>query len=380
MKNLIKCSGKRSDVLIIDTVSSDLVIKCIPAEFSYSVVEVREGVPYLPGLLFFIRLFVRVSQFGLKNKALISAIVDLIRPKVIISFIDNSLIMGQLDSIFPHKLVISIQNGTRMSTGGFLNGNPNFMLPHYFSFGEYEKDVIKRYHVKCKEIYSVGSVKAGIFLGTHHESILQTDSICLISQHWMITDNEVINDYMEKLKCVYLNLLSWNKNHEYKIKIAMKSKKSEIVFYKNESNFYSDNNIAKKIELIARTNFSSYKAGYGSSIIITMDSTLGFELLGSGKKVLFCALTISDEFPHKENIDFILWKMPNFILLKSLEMAEFNSKINALINMDNEEYLSLTKEAREYYMKCEKKYPHEVVSEFIADFMQKEKLTVGLNV
>ena len=78
--------------------------------------------------------------------------------------------------------------------------------------------------------------------------------------------------------------------------------------------------------------------------------------------------------------DFILWKMQNFILLKSLEKAEFNSKINALINMDNEEYLSLTKAVREYYMKCEKKYPHEVVSEFIADFMQKETLTVGSNV
>ena len=380
MKKLIRVNGLESDVLIIDTAGSDVVIRCIPSDLSYNVLEVRNGIPYIAKVLFFIRLFVRVTQFGVKYKSLISSIVDVINPRVIISFIDNSLIMGQLDSIFPHKLVISIQNGTRMSTGGFLNGNPNFMLPHYFSFGEYEKDVIKRYNVKCKEIYSVGSLKAGIFLDNHHESILQTDSICLISQHWTITGNEVKNDYMEKLKCVYLNLLSWNKNHEYKIKIAMRSKKSETVYYKNESNFYSDNNITKKIELIARTNFSSYKAGYGSSIIITMDSTLGFELLGSGKKVLFCALTISDEFPHKENINFILWKMPNFILLKSLEKAEFNSKINALINMDNEEYLSLTKAVREYYMKCEKKYPHEVVSEFIADFMQKETLTVGLNV
>ena len=78
-----------------------------------------------------------------------------------------------------------------MSPGGFLNGNPNFMLPHYFSFGEYEKDVIKRYQIKCKEIYNIGSLKAGIFLDNHHESILQTDSICLISQHWMIKDDEV---------------------------------------------------------------------------------------------------------------------------------------------------------------------------------------------
>ena len=246
MKKLIRVFRFESDVLIIDTVGSDFVIKCIPEELSYSVVEVRKGIPYIPRLFFFIRLCARVSQFGLKNKALMSAIVDSINPKAIISFIDNSLIMGQLDSIFPHKLVISIQNGTRMSPGGFLNGNPNFMLQHYFSFGKYEKDVIKRYQIKCKEIYNIGSLKAGIFLDNHHESILQTDCICLISQHWMIKDDEVKNDYMEKLKCVFLNLLSWNKNHEYKIKIAMRSKKSATVDYKNEFNFYSDNNTTKK--------------------------------------------------------------------------------------------------------------------------------------
>jgi len=370
MKKLIRVFRFESDVLIIDTVGSDFVIKCIPAEFSYSVVEVRKGIPYIPRLFFFIRLCARVSQFGLKNKALMCAIVDSINPKVIISFIDNSLIMGQLDSIFSHKLVISIQNGTRMSTGGFLNGNPNFMLPHYFSFGEYEKDVIKRYHIKCKEIYSIGSLKAGIFLDNHHESILQTDSICLISQHWMITDNEVKNDYMEKLKCVFLNLLSWNKNHEYKIKIAMRSKKSETVDYKNEFNFYSDNNTTKKIELIAENNFSSYKAGYGSSIVITMDSTLGFELLGFGKKVLFCAATIDNALQHKENIDYIFHKMPDIVLLDNLTQKEFDNKMNALIHMKNEEYLSQTKEARGYYMKCQTLPPHKVISEFILDNVQ----------
>jgi surface carbohydrate biosynthesis protein len=367
MKKLIRVNGLESDVLIIDTVDSDFVIKCIPAEFSYSVVEVRKGIPYIPRLFFFIRLCARVSQFGLKNKALMSAIVDSINPKVIISFIDNSLIMGQLDSIFPHKLVISIQNGTRMSRGGFLNGSPNFMLPHYFSFGEYEKDVIKKYHIKCKEIYSVGSLRAGIFLDNYHDSILQTDSICLISQYWTITDDEVKNDYMEKLKCVYLNLLSWNRNHEYKIKIAMRSKKSETVYNKNESNFYSDKNITKKIELITRTNFSSYKAGYRSSIVITMDSTLGFELMGFGKKVLFCAMTMDKALQHKENINYIFHKMPDIVLLDNLTQQDFDNKMNVLIHMKDEEYLSQTEAARKYYMKCQKLPPHKTISDFIYD-------------
>ena len=170
---------------------------------------------------------------------------------------------------------------------------------------------------------------------------------------------------MEKLKCVFLNLLSWNKNHEYKIKIAMRSKKSKTVDYKNEFNFYSDNNTTKKIELIAENNFSSYKAGYGSSIVITMDSTLGFELLGFGKKVLFCAATIDNALQHKENINYIFHKMPDIVLLDNLTQQEFDNKINTLMWMRDEEYLSQTKEVREYYMNCQKLPPHEVISEFI---------------
>ena len=58
--------SKGSDVLIIDTVGSDLVIQCIPAGFSFSIVEVRNRAPYIAKPFFFFRLFVRMIQFGLK--------------------------------------------------------------------------------------------------------------------------------------------------------------------------------------------------------------------------------------------------------------------------------------------------------------------------
>ena len=107
-------------------------------------------------------LFKRIFQFQLTYRTLITAIVDAIDPRVIIYFIDTDIVMGQLDLTFPEKLVISVQNGSRMHMGG--TNNNYFLLPHYFAFGEYEKDLIKKLNVKYKTFHSVGYLKLGIFL------------------------------------------------------------------------------------------------------------------------------------------------------------------------------------------------------------------------
>ena len=96
MKKPIKISRFVSDVLIIDNARSDVVIKCIPAGLSYSIVDVRNGIPYIARLFFFFRLSIRVAQFGIKYKSVIASIVDVIKPKIIISFIDTNLIIELL--------------------------------------------------------------------------------------------------------------------------------------------------------------------------------------------------------------------------------------------------------------------------------------------
>jgi surface carbohydrate biosynthesis protein len=310
------------------------------------------------------------------RKAFFASIVDVIQPKVIISFIGTDPIMGELCRIFPNKLVISIQNGIRLTTGGFIHSRLNdFMLPHYFSFGDYEKELFSRNKILFKQIHSIGSLKLGVlqdeYLNYDHKFC--GDYICFVSEY-TLTKNNFENNRLNKHKSLYSNLVEMSNDCDFKVQVAMRNRGKDGY----EENFFCNGFYAKNIELIFNKNFSTYKSGYESLVIINTISTLGFELFGLGKKVLFCGLTISDNFSEKE---FLLFqKMPAFIVLNNLTRFEFNSKINALINMDNEEYLSLTKEAREYYMKCEKKYPHEVVSEFIADFMQKETLTVESNV
>ena len=373
MRNLIECPGERSDVLIIDEAGSEFITKCIPVQLSISVLKIRKGIPYINKPVFLLHLCKRVFQFRLTQRALITSIVDVIKPKVIISFIDTNIIMGQLDLTFPQKLVISIQNGARMHMGGF--NNNSFLLPHYFAFGEYEKELIKKMNVKCKTFHGVGSLKLGIFLNNVVKSDNVNNSICFISEYEDPLKDKFHIERIRRLKQIFSNLVTWNDVNYCNIKVALRV---NGVTSSNEIEFF--NNIGD-VELIKKSDFSSYNAGYNSSIVISNISTIGYELFGAGKKVLFCGMTASNDiFLEEKGINYMMRKLPDIVLLRSLSQSEFNSKMRSLINMSNEEYLSLTKEARKYYMKCEKKYTHEVVSEFIADFMQKETLTIGSNV
>ncbi len=367
MKKPIKISRFVSDVLIIDNIGSDVVIKCIPAGLSYSIVDVRNGIPYIARLFFFFRLSIRVAQFGVKYKSLIASIVDVIKPKIIISFIDTNLIMGQIGLIFPNKLVISIQNGTRLHMGGF-NNKGGFLLPHYFTFGEYEKGLLKKYNIKYQSCKAVGSVRLGLFLEKNTRIKNNRNCICFISQYIPII-NEFKDDGLKRLKSVYSNLITWNnENERCSIRVAMRNNKNDND-YINEVNFFRLSR-GSDIELVDNGDYSSYRVGCEAQVIVTVDSTLGFELFGSGKKVLFFGTTISDEFLEKENIDYLFRKMPDIVLLDNLTQKDFDNKMNALIRMKNEEYLSQTKEAREYYMKCQTLPPHKVISEFILDNVQ----------
>ena len=361
--NFNRISSKRSDVLIIDKSGSEYISKCIPSNLSFNIVNVRKSIPFIAKLSFLVFLLRRIFKFKLTYRALITAIVDEIDPRVIISFVDTDIVMGQLDLTFPEKLVISVQNGSRMHMGG--TNNNYFLLPHYFAFGEYEKDLIKKLNVKYKTFHSVGSLKLGLFLKKCTDTT--NNGICFISDYES-PKNQFNIERVSRHRQVFSNLIAWNNVNIHQIKVAMRSNRTNEIFY-DETKFFNDIGHA---ELIERTEFSSYQTGYDSSIIISTLSTLGYELFCTGKKVLFCGLTASnDGFSEKQGIDYIMHKLPDIVLLNSLSQLELNDKITSLINMSHEEYLSYTKDARGYYMKHNNIYPHEAISKFIDNFINK---------
>ena len=184
-----------------------------------------------------------------------------------------------------------------------INNKREFLLPHYFTFGEYEKDLLKKYNIKYQSCKAVGSVKLGLFLEKNTRIKNNRNCICFISQYVPLI-NEFKDDCVKRLKTVYSNLITWNNENERRsIRIAMRNNKNDN-YYINEVNFFELPKAAD-IELINNTDYSSYKAGLDSSIVVTIDSTLGFELFGLGKKVLFCGMTINKTLPQSKNVKLI---------------------------------------------------------------------------
>jgi surface carbohydrate biosynthesis protein len=354
------------DVLIIDKVGSEFILECIPDNHLIKVLDVRENIPYIFSFAFFLTLITTVFRFGITPKWLISAIVENLNPRVVITYIDNISIMGDLKDIFPKKTIISVQNGVRannkLSTGGW---NSNYKLPVYFGYGDYELDLMKKKQATVEEYYAVGSLKFGLFLSEYNDKNLSnSDTLCFVSQYrYAIVNSSQQSDikFTDLVRNVYGQIVEYISANKYKLCVAMVHNAGEDN-YVNELNFYKSIVNSDRVEFLPnnRLEYSSYKASIKSEVVITMDSALGFEMFGYGKKTLFCS-SIDPVFAKNRGVDENFKKMPNLVKLQ----RSLSSQLTELMSIDNSQYNEIVSDAREYYMKCCRPYPHEIISSYI---------------
>ena len=364
--SLEKVIHNNPDVLIIDRNGIEFVEKCIPLEYIRASINIRTKIPYMTGYKFVLRFFLNIYKYGLNHLALMVSIIEILKPNAIITFTDNIRIMGQISQIFPDKLVLSIQNGVRTLPDDFVSDKGDFNLPIYFSFGEYEKDLLKYLNVPYKELHQVGSIKLSLFLSQLPENNNE-NSICFISQYihsLEISRSQIARDCILRMEAIFRNLL--NCSNSKKINIVMRNSRKNLDF-KNEKDFYL--NLSKNANLIENDerNFTSYKVAFSSSIIIAMDSTLAFEMFGSGKRVLFCDLAKDKLFVNRKGVNFLFKKIPNELVLETFDMTEMQSKINSIIEMTDEQYLKLTKASRAYYLRKTDIPANQIISSYLKD-------------
>ena len=98
-----------------------------------------------------------------------ASIINLVNPKVVLTFHDNSPKFHDLAKIFHKKIsFIAIQQAARYDViwknydykkGLTKNLNKNFFLPIFLTFGLYEKKLYKNFNIDVKKYYTVGSLK-----------------------------------------------------------------------------------------------------------------------------------------------------------------------------------------------------------------------------
>ncbi len=360
---------KQCDVMIIDHNGSECLKYCIPKECSSSIVKIHQAMPFVKSFSFFGCLFKSIIKYGFNASSLLSAIILELKPKVIITFIDNNAFMGELQSFFPDMLVISIQNGIRGP--GFQEHEAKILsYPHYFGFGDYEFETMQKSGKMVKKYYSYGSFKMGIFLTNFYKSTGKdgnAKNICLISQWHNVGVSKLFDQYLSVYQETCKLLSRFSKENDIEVIIATrkgpdsKDSQREELFFKN---IFGRSGVSYSIN--DRLNMTSYQVGMNANLIIGFDSTLMFEALGLEKKILCCGY-VNKDFSSIFGNENQCSSLPSEILLNNMDYNEFKNKVHILLEMDDSEYANKIEDARKYYMNFESKYPHQVIHNMIQE-------------
>ena len=381
MRSLIKVTNKQSEVVIIDSIGSEWLKYCIPEECSQSCVEIHHKVPFICSILFPYRLLRYIVRYGLTSVSLLSSIISILKPKVVITFIDNNKFMGPMQDIFPDILFISVQNGTRLNEPTYTPNGSFTSFPHYFGFGSHELKMMSDAGAGVKHYYAVGSLKMGVFLSNLYKPVIKESErrkICFISPYSnglakSPDENCIQFMSMNQKLCGYL--FQFSQENDVDIVIALRNElgsveyEEELAFFEEvlgDSAVYSANN---------RKEMLSYQRGMESDLIVSVISTLLYELLGVNKKILCFNFA---QYMKKNKMQSDAWAagfvnderqydmLPDDLLMSHLSYDEFAQKARILLEMSDDSYAKKTQSAKECYMHFGNQYPHNAIRNLIA--------------
>ncbi|MBM9501951.1 hypothetical protein JWG44_16975 [Leptospira sp. 201903071] len=350
---------KKVPVIIFDKERSADLASVLLENIEYEVLPSRREEIYVNWrvLIVFIGLSIRFILINLFNKKLLASsklfvrglflqyfksVIFLTKPKVVITFIDNSFFFQLCSKEIPEINFWAIQNGFRceLDVTRWLPDYPKhekIFLQRFYCFGEFEKDLYLRNSHRVNEFRAVGSFFLGQFLETV-QSVPVEDiyDICLISNYIHdLTDRDTRGIARANVKLA-MYLSKFLKENRLRTIIALRANDPfEKEFYRKyfgESVEFTDRTLTK---------FSTYHAIWQSRLSITFFSTVGFEALGMGKKIVFLNYSRIPEFnPSMSGTWF-----------SSEEKYEvFKAVVTKNLNMSKNEFNKLAADFQKYTM------------------------------
>jgi surface carbohydrate biosynthesis protein len=279
---------KKAEVLIYDASGAELLMPYL-ANYRVTVMSLRSESINLPCLL---RAMLKPDFWkGKPLKTYAAVFIQIVTPKVVITFIDNNSTFYEISKRFPNIKTIFIQNGTRGKSGDIFESleksdkyHVDYMLVHGAAIGNY---YLK--YVTGKSI-PIGSLKNNAVGKLNNGS---KDKVLFISQ-WHIEPENGAALYIEADGTP----ICWKVFFEAEVKVlefldiwcAENNKTLQIcgrgkAYNGPEKDFYADrlNNCEWQYKP-STDNYSSYKLIDDAEIVVSIDSTLGYESIGRGKK------------------------------------------------------------------------------------------------
>ena len=285
---------KRQQVALADASGISILNKYIP-EKDISIIDIEHM-----NVFALLRMLVagRKSLFGYTV-----AYIKIFKPRFVFTFLDNNVDFYKLSAIFPKVKFIAIQNGQRANYAnqmgfGFFDLLENESAKNKLSahaiciLGTTSADQYTQY-IEAKPVVT-GSLKNNL-IGNQIKPTERFD-IVYVSQHapFEIPNSEVkfffgnrsitaAQFYTIEQKIVrFLAARSKQTNQSF----AVLGKRTDSSSYERE--FFVSAASPHKMQFIPRTSeTSTYEFCNSASLIVTADSTIGYEFLARGNKVVF---------------------------------------------------------------------------------------------
>jgi len=341
---------KKSSVVMFSNANSTIMQKMILENIDHTILHDNKEVFYLTPqiLIHMIKNLIVTFLSGRRPRRLylhyLLGCLEYIRPKIVITSIDNSSLFHFLSRFYKSAEFYAIQNGvrSRYDMTKLLPKPPAagsiIYMQNLICFGHFEKDLYTRYGHKIKRFHPVGSLIGGYYkTQVIADKVKNEFDICLVSQ-WRKSIMEGERDPEVKKGLIILDkhLSKYVKDRNLSICVATCSNDpQEREYFKSA---YGD-----RIQIIDfdRMNMSTYAAMDHSYVVIALDSTAAREAFGWGKKVLFC------NFTGEDNYDF---PKPGFWSINKENYEEFKRKLDYLIKIEDKEYQNISREYAKYVM------------------------------
>jgi surface carbohydrate biosynthesis protein len=279
---------KKSEILIYDACGAEALMPYLSG-YGVEIIPLRRESVNVPCLL---RAILKLSFWrGNPIQAYADTFIQAVSPKVVITFIDNNPAFYAISNRFPEIKTIFFQNGTRIELGdvfGFLDKSEShlvdYMLVHGSAIGKHYQKFISGQAIACGSLKSNHvrksvEIVAGtiLFISQYCDKpkggapfLTAPDGTLIFWDQFFMAEVQVLN---------FLN--KWCAENNKALQICGRGIDKEG----SEKYFYDSHLKGCEWKYISKSEIcSSYSLVDSAEIVVFIDSTLGYESIGRGKK------------------------------------------------------------------------------------------------
>ncbi len=337
----------KTQFLIIGNDNSDLIIKLLSEK------NVEITCFKIINLNIIFQLLLHGKKINKLNYFIKS--IELVKPNIILTMLDNDTDFYRLKKYFPNKKFISIQNGYRTESKKtfLIKKGERLSCDLIFCWGKqnvnYYKSMIQ------SKVVPTGSIKNNLI---SKKNFKKKEIITYISEYRNYDENKKVNFYNEGEVLWGDTTISDKKLVKLIYRLCKKKKIKFCILGR-----YNDARKIKEIEfydkIIGKNNFkyipkknylSSYYFLRKSKTIISMSSSIGYEIFSRGNKIIFFTKKINKLKKVSKYFKFgwpYIKQKKGFFFSDEINNIEMSRLIKNVFNCNQKKWLKKTKRIRD---------------------------------